>query len=74
VARFAEARDGKYGEPVLHHTNGLPADVRQRRFGRHTISTHEHNGHHGRRTTFTGAFFFEPVLRLPLADRVGITA
>jgi manganese oxidase len=28
-------------------------------FGRHTISTHEHNGHHGAENDgFTGAFFF----------------
>jgi FtsP/CotA-like multicopper oxidase with cupredoxin domain len=52
---------GKYGEPVLfRHHNGLPADVRQNGgFGRHTISTHEHNGHHGAENDgFTGAYFF----------------
>jgi hypothetical protein len=52
---------GRYGEPLLfRHTNGLPADVRQNGgFGRHTISTHEHNGHHGAENDgFTGAFFF----------------
>ncbi len=52
---------GKYGEPILfRHTNGLPADVRDNGgFGRHTISTHEHNGHHGAENDgFTGAFFF----------------
>ena len=52
---------GRYGEPLLfRHYNGLPADVRQNGgFGRHTISTHEHNGHHGAENDgFTGAFFF----------------
>jgi manganese oxidase len=51
----------RYGEPLLfRHYNGLPADVRQNGgFGRHTISTHEHNGHHGAENDgFTGAFFF----------------
>src|SRR5579864_1872448 len=39
----------RYGEPILfRHHNGLPVDVRQNGgFGVHTISTHEHNGHHG---------------------------
>jgi hypothetical protein len=39
----------RYGEPLLfRHYNGLPPDVTQNGgFGRHTISTHEHNGHHG---------------------------
>jgi FtsP/CotA-like multicopper oxidase with cupredoxin domain len=52
---------GKYSEPILfRHFNGLPADVTQNNgFGRHTISTHEHNGHHGAENDgFTGAFFF----------------
>jgi len=52
---------GKYGEPLLfRHHNGLPFDVTQNGgFGRHTISTHEHNGHHGAENDgFTGAFFF----------------
>ena len=52
---------GRYGEPLLfRHHNGLPADVTQNGgFGRHTISTHEHNGHHGAENDgFTGAFFF----------------
>jgi FtsP/CotA-like multicopper oxidase with cupredoxin domain len=51
----------RYGEPVLfRHHNGLPADVTQNNgFGRHTLSTHEHNGHHGAENDgFTGAFFF----------------
>jgi len=52
---------GRYGEPLLfRHHNGLPWDVRDNAgFGRHTISTHEHNGHHGAENDgFTGAFFF----------------
>jgi hypothetical protein len=52
---------GRYGESILfRHHNGLPADVRQNSgFGRHTLSTHEHNGHHGAENDgFTGAFFF----------------
>lgn len=51
----------RYGEPVLfRHHNALPVDVRENGgFGRHTISTHEHNGHHGAENDgFTGAFFF----------------
>src|SRR5258705_3253538 len=51
----------RYGEPVLfRHHNGLPVDIRQNGgFGIHTISTHEHNGHHGAENDgFTGAFFF----------------
>jgi FtsP/CotA-like multicopper oxidase with cupredoxin domain len=52
---------GRYGEPLLfRHHNRLPADVTKNGgFGRHTISTHEHNGHHGAENDgFTGAFFF----------------
>ena len=52
---------GRYGEPILfRHHNKLPADVRMNGgFGRHTITTHEHNGHHGSENDgFTGAFFF----------------
>jgi FtsP/CotA-like multicopper oxidase with cupredoxin domain len=52
---------GRYGEPLLfRHHNGLPPSVKQNGgFGRHTISTHEHNGHHGAENDgFTGAFFF----------------
>jgi FtsP/CotA-like multicopper oxidase with cupredoxin domain len=52
---------GRYGEPMLfRHHNGLPADCKQNGgFGRHTISTHEHNGHHGAENDgFTGAYFF----------------
>ena len=52
---------GRYGEGILfRHHNGLSPDVRNNAgFGRHTISTHEHNGHHGAENDgFTGAFFF----------------
>jgi manganese oxidase len=52
---------GRYGEPLLfRHHNGLPADIRKNGgFGRHTITTHEHNGHHGAENDgFTGAYFF----------------
>jgi FtsP/CotA-like multicopper oxidase with cupredoxin domain len=52
---------GRYGEPILfRHHNKLPVDVTQNGgFGRHTISTHEHNGHHGAENDgFTGAYFF----------------
>jgi manganese oxidase len=52
---------GRYGEPILfRHHNGLDPDVTKNGgFGRHTISTHEHNGHHGAENDgFTGAFFF----------------
>jgi manganese oxidase len=51
----------RYGEPVLFRLqNKLPADVTQNGgFGRHTTSTHEHNGHHGAENDgFTGAYFF----------------
>jgi manganese oxidase len=52
---------GRYGEPILfRHHNKLPADVTQNGgFGRHTLSTHEHNGHHGAENDgFTGAYFY----------------
>ncbi|MEW5754752.1 MAG: multicopper oxidase domain-containing protein [Pseudomonadota bacterium] len=51
----------RYGEPILfRHHNRLPVDVTQNGgFGRHTISTHEHNGHHGAENDgFAGAFFY----------------
>jgi manganese oxidase len=51
----------RYGEPLIfRHHNKLPADeTANNGFGRHTISTHEHNGHHGAENDgFTGAFFF----------------
>jgi manganese oxidase len=52
---------GRYGEPILfRHYNRLPFDITQNGgFGIHTISTHEHNGHHGAENDgFTGAYFF----------------
>jgi len=52
---------GRYGEPILfRHYNRLPYDITQNGgFGIHTISTHEHNGHHGAENDgFTGAFFY----------------
>jgi FtsP/CotA-like multicopper oxidase with cupredoxin domain len=52
---------GRYGEPILfRHHNKLPFDATQNAgFGRHTISTHEHNGHHGAENDgFTGAYFY----------------
>ncbi len=51
----------RYGEPILfRHHNKLPFNPAQNNgFGRHTISTHEHNGHHGAENDgFTGAFYF----------------
>jgi FtsP/CotA-like multicopper oxidase with cupredoxin domain len=51
----------RYGEPILFREhNVLPADRTQNGgFGVHTISTHEHNGHHGAENDgFTGAYFF----------------
>jgi hypothetical protein len=51
----------RYGEPVLFRLkNQLPVFQNQNGgFGIHTISTHEHNGHHGAENDgFTGAFFF----------------
>jgi FtsP/CotA-like multicopper oxidase with cupredoxin domain len=52
---------GRYGEPILfRHHNKLPFNRDANGgFGIHTISTHEHNGHHGAENDgFTGAFFF----------------
>ena len=52
---------GRYGEPILfRHHNGLDPDrTKNGGFGIHTISTHEHNGHHGAENDgFTGAYFY----------------
>jgi FtsP/CotA-like multicopper oxidase with cupredoxin domain len=52
---------GRYGEAILfRHHNGLPFDRTQNGgFGIHTLSTHEHNGHHGAENDgFTGAYFY----------------
>jgi FtsP/CotA-like multicopper oxidase with cupredoxin domain len=51
----------RYGVPILmRHYNALPVDaLANNGFGRHTISTHEHNGHQPAESDgFTGAFFF----------------
>jgi manganese oxidase len=53
----------RYGHPQLFRLhNDLPASITQNgvnSFGRHTISTHEHNGHHGAENDgFTGAYFY----------------
>ncbi|HEY6794515.1 MAG TPA: hypothetical protein VI248_07515, partial [Kineosporiaceae bacterium] len=52
---------GRYGQPILFREhNNLPVDATQNGgFGRNSISTHEHNGHHGAENDgFTGAYFF----------------
>ena len=52
---------GRYGEPILFREhNKLPVDPKANGgFGIHSISTHEHNGHHGAENDgFTGAYFF----------------
>jgi len=51
----------RYGEPMLfRHHNRLPADVADNGgFGRHTITTHFHNGHTPAESDgFAGAFFY----------------
>jgi manganese oxidase len=53
----------RYGQPILfRHHNGTPYDITQNgvnNFGRHTLTTHEHNGHHGAENDgFTGAYFY----------------
>jgi manganese oxidase len=51
----------RYGEPVLlRHHNGLTTDITNNAgFGRFTLSTHEHNAHHGAENDgFTGAYFW----------------
>ncbi|HEU4387579.1 MAG TPA: copper oxidase, partial [Blastocatellia bacterium] len=51
----------RYGEPIVFRLrNRLPTFQSQNGgFGIHTISTHEHNGHHGAENDgFTGAYFF----------------
>jgi FtsP/CotA-like multicopper oxidase with cupredoxin domain len=52
---------GRYGEAILFREhNKLPVDSTQNGgFGMNSISTHEHNGHHGAENDgFTGAYFF----------------
>jgi FtsP/CotA-like multicopper oxidase with cupredoxin domain len=51
----------RYGEPILFREhNVLPDDRTQNGgFGIHTITTHEHNGHHGAENDgFTGAYYY----------------
>ncbi len=51
----------RYGETILmRNYNALPIDITANNgFGRHTITTHEHNGHSpGESDGFAGAFFF----------------
>ncbi len=51
----------RYGEPILmRNYNGLPLDeTANNGFGRHTITTHEHNGHNPAESDgYAGAFFF----------------
>ncbi|KAF0219106.1 MAG: multicopper oxidase type [Geobacteraceae bacterium] len=51
----------RYGETVLmRNYDALPIDITANNgFGRHTITTHEHNGHSpGESDGFAGAFFF----------------
>jgi manganese oxidase len=51
----------RYGEPVLFRLRNKlsPFQNQNGGFGIHTISTHEHNGHHGAENDgFTGAYFF----------------
>ena len=52
---------GRYAQPLLvREHNKLPVNENQNGgFGRHSISTHEHNGHHGAENDgFTGAYFW----------------
>ncbi|MEJ8836084.1 multicopper oxidase domain-containing protein [Ramlibacter sp. AN1133] len=51
----------RYGQPLLmRHYNALPIDPqRNRGFGLHTITTHEHNGHNPAESDgYANAFFF----------------
>lgn len=50
-----------YGTPILNrHYNALPiSDAANGGFGKHTITTHEHNGHNPAESDgFAGAFFY----------------
>ena len=52
---------GRYAQPLLvREHNKLPVDKNANGgFGLHSISTHEHNGHHGAENDgFTGAYFW----------------
>src|ERR1044071_7655571 len=51
----------RYGEPVLfRHHNRLTTNIKNNGgFGRYTLTTHEHNAHHGAENDgFTGAYFW----------------
>jgi len=51
----------RYGKPILfRHHNGLTTDITNNGgFGRFTLTTHEHNAHHGAENDgFTGAYFW----------------
>jgi manganese oxidase len=53
----------RYGFPIIfRHQNGTPFSISSNgvnAFGRHTLSTHEHNAHHGAENDgFTGAYFY----------------
>ena len=51
----------RYGEPVLFRLHNKLSVFQNQNggFGIHTITTHEHNGHHGAENDgFTGAYFF----------------
>ncbi|SDY46981.1 hypothetical protein [Nitrosomonas sp. Nm33] len=51
----------RYGEPILfRHYNALPIDESANNcFGRHTITTHEHNGHNPAESDgFANAYFY----------------
>jgi FtsP/CotA-like multicopper oxidase with cupredoxin domain len=51
----------RYGEPVLmRHHNALTTNINNNGgFGRYTLTTHEHNAHHGAENDgFTGAYFW----------------
>lgn len=52
----------RYGQPVLfRHYNALPIDViNNGGFGANTITTHEHNGHHGAENDGYAPAFFYP--------------
>src|SRR6476659_2392685 len=58
---WAHQRFTEFAPQVLIEATqeGAKVNTKNGGFGRHTISTHEHNGHHGAENDgFTGAFFF----------------
>jgi manganese oxidase len=51
----------RYGEPVLvrQYNNLAPSPTANNGFGRYTLTTHEHNAHHGAENDgFTGAYYW----------------